>query len=101
MSQQIVDNSLTWETVQNNLDKPWNWFALSRHPGITWDNILDTDWVKSNQCDPCVGQWNWGATRRGAPNGVRVAAPCETKRAPLVRARLRRSLWGARNPGIT
>ena len=39
--------NITWEIIQNNLDKPWNWNGISENPNITWDiikNNLDKPW---------------------------------------------------------
>lgn len=30
---------LTWDFIQANPDKPWNWIYLSQHPHTTWDII--------------------------------------------------------------
>ena len=31
--------NITWEIIQNNPDKSWNWNAISQNPNITWDII--------------------------------------------------------------
>ena len=41
---------ITWEIVQQNLDKPWDWYYLSKHPNVTFDIInqnsyLPWDWL--------------------------------------------------------
>ena len=39
--------NITWDIVQQNPDKPWNWAYLSRNPNITWDIVqqnLDKRW---------------------------------------------------------
>jgi len=38
---------MTWEIVQANPDKPWNYDCLSRNPSITWEIVQenpDKDW---------------------------------------------------------
>ena len=30
-----------FDFVKNNPDKPWNWYALSGNPNITWDIVRD------------------------------------------------------------
>ena len=43
-----LDNpNITWEIIQNNPDKNWNWKWISKNPNITWDiiqNNPDKDW---------------------------------------------------------
>jgi hypothetical protein len=39
--------NITWEIVVANLDKPWDWYNISRHLNITWKIIeenLDKPW---------------------------------------------------------
>ena len=39
--------NITWAIIKANLDKPWDWYELSRHPNITWAIIkanLDKPW---------------------------------------------------------
>ncbi len=43
------NSNITWDIIQANLDKPWNWKGLSCNPNITWEN------VKANPTKP----WNW------------------------------------------
>jgi GTP-binding protein EngB required for normal cell division len=31
--------NITWDIVQQNPDKPWNWYVLSGNPNITWDIV--------------------------------------------------------------
>ena len=31
--------SITWDIIQQNPDKPWNWFYISYNPNITWEII--------------------------------------------------------------
>ena len=33
--------NITWDIVRDNPDKPWNWYALSGNPNITWDIVRD------------------------------------------------------------
>lgn len=38
---------MTWEIIEANPDKPWNWWVLSKHPNITLDIVeanLDKHW---------------------------------------------------------
>ena len=46
--------NITWDVVNSNPDKPWDWFWLSRHPNITWDVIT------SNPEKP----WDWSCLSR-------------------------------------
>ena len=43
-----------FDFVKNNPDKPWNWYALSGNPNITWDIVRD------NPDKP----WEWDALSR-------------------------------------
>ena len=43
------NSNITWDIIQQNLDKPWTWYGLSFNPNITW-NIV--------QQNPNLG-WNW------------------------------------------
>jgi len=39
--------NITWDIIQNNPDKDWDWQFISRNPNITWDiiqNNPDKDW---------------------------------------------------------
>ena len=29
--------NITWEIIEANMDKPWNWDCLSMNPSITWE----------------------------------------------------------------
>ena len=40
-----------WDLIENNQDKPWNWWYLSLNSNITWEII-------SNNLDK---SWNWGS----------------------------------------
>ena len=31
--------NITWEIVQANIDKPWNYGGLSSNPNITWEIV--------------------------------------------------------------
>ncbi len=46
-----VSNNATWEFIQNNSSKRWNWQYISMNPNITWEIIQD------NPDKP----WNWDA----------------------------------------
>lgn len=51
---------VTWDIVNDNLEKDWNWYELSKNPVITWENILnslnfDWDW-KGVSMNPNI---NW------------------------------------------
>ena len=41
--------NITWEIIQANPDKEWNWYLLSGNPNITWDI------VEANPDNP----WDW------------------------------------------
>ena len=28
---------IIWDNIQNNLNKPWNWYAISMNPNITME----------------------------------------------------------------
>jgi len=43
--------NITWDIIQANHKKPWDWYYISRHPTITWDII------QQNPGKP----WNWNA----------------------------------------
>ena len=46
----ISDNpNITWEIIQQNPDKPWDWSMISQNPNITWE-IIQQNPDKS---------WNW------------------------------------------
>ena len=41
-------SNVTWDIVQANPDKPWNWWGLSLNPSITWDIVQanpDKPWI--------------------------------------------------------
>jgi hypothetical protein len=44
-----LNPNITWEIVQAHPEKPWNWEFLSKNPNITWEII---------QAHPEI-QWNW------------------------------------------
>ena len=40
MASNISENpNVTWEIIQNNLDKDWCWYGISNNPNITWEII--------------------------------------------------------------
>ena len=41
--------TITWDIIEANPDKPWDWYSISRNPTITWDMI------EANPDDP----WDW------------------------------------------
>jgi hypothetical protein len=68
-----IYKDLTWTTVEQHIDKPWNWAALSYHSCVTWDIIQqypekpwDWNWISIN---PNIGfeivqqhpekHWDW------------------------------------------
>ena len=36
-----VSSFITFDIVKDNLDKPWDYDALSRNPNITWDIVTE------------------------------------------------------------
>ena len=30
-----------WDIIQANPNKPWNWYSISKHPNITWEIIQE------------------------------------------------------------
>ena len=34
-----MNPNITWDIIQANITKPWDWYSLSSHPNITWDII--------------------------------------------------------------
>ncbi len=44
-----LNPNITWDIIQANPDKPWNWYCISYNPSIAWDNI---------QANPDL-PWNW------------------------------------------
>lgn len=45
------NENITWDIVQGNPEKPWNWYGLSMNPNITIEIImknLDKPWVWRN-----------------------------------------------------
>ena len=47
-----LNPSITWDIVQANPDKPWNWYYLSKNPSITWEIVQanpDKDWSELSQ----------------------------------------------------
>jgi hypothetical protein len=68
-----MNSNITWEIIQYNPDKPWNWYCISFNPNITWEIIQDNtdkdwDWcrissninitweiIRDNPDKP----WNW------------------------------------------
>ena len=66
-------NQYFFNFISRNMDKPWDWFSLSRNPNVTWDIVeanLDKPWnwdwlseilqvtweiVEANPDKP----WNW------------------------------------------
>ena len=85
--QMLIDNknpNITWKIVQNNRDKPWDWWGLSRNPHTTWDIVkkhIDKpwDWFE-NSCNPTVTWdivqqnpnilWNWQALSQNPNIGI-------------------------------
>ena len=41
--------NITWDIIQNNPNKPWNWLGISINPNITWDIIINNPWKR----------WKW------------------------------------------
>ncbi len=44
--------NITWDIVKSNLDKQWSWYHLSAHPNITVDTIIANSYGHP---------WNWDA----------------------------------------
>ena len=71
---------ITWDIIQKNLDKPWNWWSLSCNPNITWKIIeqnLEKPWNWSRLCrNPNITwkiveqnpekPWNWSSLSRNS-----------------------------------
>ena len=57
------NSNITWDIIQQNLDKPWTWYGLSCNPNITWNIVRHLWWpmrlwrVQQNLDKP----WCWSA----------------------------------------
>ena len=36
-----INPNITWDIIQANPKKSWDWYEISRHPNITWDIIIN------------------------------------------------------------
>jgi hypothetical protein len=60
--------TLSWGFIQKNPDKPWDWCFISENPNITWDIVQQNpdkpwDWDNSEERNE---RRNWMIIRRNA-----------------------------------
>ena len=58
------NTNITWNIIKNNLDKPWDWYYISGNENITWEIIQNNpdkpwDWYKISSCQMSIGKQIW------------------------------------------